>query len=79
MEMNWKIKRINWYSKKARIITTVCKPQVWYTTHVVQGYPVGGVVVLRKVGKLGFLQSDGYVEVDLFGPSWNSSNVKKYG
>lgn len=41
------IKRINWYTKKARMITTVCKPQVWYTTHVVQGYPVGGVVVLR--------------------------------
>lgn len=27
MEMNLMIKRINWYTKKARIITTVCKPQ----------------------------------------------------
>lgn len=47
-------------------------PLTCYTTHIVQGFTVGGVVVLRQVGKLGFLQSNGYEEVDLFGSSWNS-------
>lgn len=56
---------------------TVAKVIILYyiVSKVVQGSLVGVVVVLRQVGKLWFLQSDGYVEVDLFGPSTESETV----
>lgn len=47
----------------------------YIVSEIVQGYSVGGVVFLRQIKKLWFLQSNGYEEVDLFGPSTESEVV----